>query len=775
MHIQQLYIKHYGPLKDKDYLFASGFNLLHGPNEQGKSLTLDALVKLLLGKGSKKMPLIDRVQDKPEKFGGFLSLEVKQDKLSKTIKLQGDDNLGKLINLNADECNNLFIIRNSELSIGQDQLDQDRFYTSLTDRLTGLKTSEISQAKDKLRSYAQITDTNRFQNLQENQKLAERLEKAEQFLEPQGELGRLIKQNEQQQWLKLEEEQHQLKTVIDQAQKKLADLELARKKEDYLTAKERVESIKQLQEQLAPLEPISQDILDQFRLANQAQDRLQADIVELEQEISSKEKQLSKIAQELAKLEEQLEEKKPAQQEIESSLHPELAQLTKQYAQVQATKQQPYLAAVLISLLLLTLSLVAYLIQTEPLLSIVVIIFTISTLACLWRWYQQQHKQQQLDTQLNKIKLEAAKYGVKAKQLDELMHQINQVRQNYHTHLGQRSGLISQQKALQEDLNQEKSKKLASLNNQLRTQQETISLIYQDCRVKSLEQLQAKLKEKQRLEQKLRQQLTVIEISFGKAPSNQDPTLFFEKQLATQAHLEQAAPEVKYSAQEYSQCQQDLDSAQKRLLTINDQLINFKEQLKQVERVANQLLVDQSKTVTCDNTTDLFYIKQLVEKLVGQHQQKRDQAIKAIEILDVIEHQEKQKVAELFGEGSLVSQNFSRITNQRYTQVFYDQAESKIKVISQDDTILQAEQLSAGAYDQLYFAIRVTLGQAVLPNQTGFFIMDDPFLKADRARLHQQLSMLLNLAKQGWQIIYFTAKDEVVEFVKQKADKVFSI
>jgi uncharacterized protein YhaN len=39
--------------------------------------------------------------------------------------------------------------------------------------------------------------------------------------------------------------------------------------------------------------------------------------------------------------------------------------------------------------------------------------------------------------------------------------------------------------------------------------------------------------------------------------------------------------------------------------------------------------------------------------------------------------------------------------------------------------------------------------------------LDDPFVKSDTKRLAKQLGMLLDLSRQGWQVLYFSAKDEV--------------
>ena len=68
--------------------------------------------------------------------------------------------------------------------------------------------------------------------------------------------------------------------------------------------------------------------------------------------------------------------------------------------------------------------------------------------------------------------------------------------------------------------------------------------------------------------------------------------------------------------------------------------------------------------------------------------------------------------------------------------------------------------------DQLYFAVRVALGSKLLPDEKAFFLLDDPFIKSDTQRLKKQLGMLLELSRIGWQVLYFSAKDEVKNMLK---------
>lgn len=79
-----------------------------------------------------------------------------------------------------------------------------------------------------------------------------------------------------------------------------------------------------------------------------------------------------------------------------------------------------------------------------------------------------------------------------------------------------------------------------------------------------------------------------------------------------------------------------------------------------------------------------------------------------------------------------------------------------------DDKLVEINSLSGGAYDQLYFSIRLALAEKVLNGKTVFLILDDPFIKSDLERLQRQLSLLKRISRLGWQILYFSSKNEIL-------------
>lgn len=135
-------------------------------------------------------------------------------------------------------------------------------------------------------------------------------------------------------------------------------------------------------------------------------------------------------------------------------------------------------------------------------------------------------------------------------------------------------------------------------------------------------------------------------------------------------------------------------------------------------------------------------------------------AKEALNILDALLLEEKQKVEQLFGSESEASTLFAKITQGRYGEVRYDSQAQKLVLLRPSGETLYSEQMSKGATDQLYLSIRIALGRKLLGAKSGFYVMDDVFLASDSKRLAQQLMILKQLAEDGWQIIYLTAKDE---------------
>jgi exonuclease SbcC len=146
MKVDQIYINGYGPLQ-KDLELDGEINVIKGPNESGKSLLVEAMLKHMAD-GSVSNP---RITESPE---GFVRLSDG----GKNPKLGGDRSLSDYYEeeysqeIRVEDLRNIFVIRNGDLSFNED----DDFYTHITDKLTGRRVEDIEEVEDELREKGRL-------------------------------------------------------------------------------------------------------------------------------------------------------------------------------------------------------------------------------------------------------------------------------------------------------------------------------------------------------------------------------------------------------------------------------------------------------------------------------------------------------------------------------------------------------------------------------------------------------------------------------------------
>jgi uncharacterized protein YhaN len=91
-----------------------------------------------------------------------------------------------------------------------------------------------------------------------------------------------------------------------------------------------------------------------------------------------------------------------------------------------------------------------------------------------------------------------------------------------------------------------------------------------------------------------------------------------------------------------------------------------------------------------------------------------------------------------------MSQLFSRITDAKYTRVHL--GPSLEPLVSTGDRVgIRPEDLSAGAHDQLYFAMRIAMVRHLSRNIRLPIFLDDPFVNFDSERLEVTREVLKSL------------------------------
>ena len=372
MKIKEFLIMHYGPLPNTDRILLHNFNLFWGKNEEGKTLRIDALVKLLLGRNIRDFERIDRVEENPE---GYVIIE---DDKGKEIKLPEKGNLTKVADLTTSECCNIFIVRNSNLSVANDVAQESKFYTNVTDRLTGLRTREIFKIKEILREMGKITPTGMFRNIKD-EKLKTMVENAKNLIEKIERLGREIKEKR---FDELEEESARQREEIEGIKQEIKSLEDARKREKYEKGKEALDNLKESLEKLKGLEIYNEedeqlwrDCEKEVKTHTEQKEKLVIELKENEEEIREMSENLSEVERDFQVFDER---KKKLDDEVKPELKNYEMEVGK--AKSEETKNRFYTVAAITSAVLLSISMLGVIMNPSPILYGLLVLFLISTI-----------------------------------------------------------------------------------------------------------------------------------------------------------------------------------------------------------------------------------------------------------------------------------------------------------------------------------------------------------------------------------------------------------
>lgn len=748
MKVKEFSIIQYGPLPNTGRISLGNFNLFWGKNEEGKTLTIDALVKLLLGRNIRDFEdNINRVEDDPE---GYVILE---DDEGKDVKLSERGNLTKVAELTPSECRNIFIIRNSDLSIA----NESKFYTNITDRLTGLRTEEISKIKENLQEMGKITPGGEFSDVKD-EKLRTRINNAKNLIEKIDSLNKKIKEEELD---KLEETSVGLREKIGLLTQKLESFEEARKREQYEKGKA---SWEELQEALKGIK--------NMEIYNDTDEQLWRDC---EKDIKDKSKEnedlfleLSDVGKTFQEVGKGLNEKEKIFQifngrkkKVDDELKLELKDYqTKYEKQLQREEQNKIFTPLkIIFSILWGISLLVAILR--PSLFILPILFLILTLG-FWLfdilWVRRGRTQ--LARKRGTITMTAAKFELESKNIEGIFSKIQSFNEEYDKKQRELEELRIKKGGIEGKIKEIREKRIPEIERKIEEAQDKINKIKGKSKEETLAEYSNKLASKQKYEKSAENQKSILENLFKKRGEKLEENIsFWQEEIDMLKGYQDKAKKVEYKEKEVSKLKEEKTLLEKSLIDLNDKMSHFRKNLEEIEREANEILKPED-FLPCDTLVDLAAIKEKVQYFLNENESNKEAVLEIKRIFEKIEMEEKEKVGELFAGDGSIAMHFSEITGGLYEGVSLDQ-EGKIKVQRKGGVTLEAEKLSGGAYDQLYLCIRLALGEKLLKGKKGFFILDDPFIKADPDRLNRQMMMLKKISALGWQVMYFSAKGEV--------------
>jgi exonuclease SbcC len=753
MKIKEFFIKRYGPLREVAYPLSHPLTLLLGMNEDGKTLTIDALVKLLLGRQVRDFGrIIDRVEEKPE---GYCVIEGDD---GEEIKLPHKEDLTTITAVTASEYRNVFIIRDSDLSIA----GESEFYTTVTNRLMGLRTEEILKTKEALREIGRITPGGMLRDIKD-EILKTRVEGAQALVE---DIETLAREMNEVRFDELEVAQVKLGEQIEEIRHELERLEAARKQQMHTKA---AEALARLQAALEEGKRITayteadaqlwRDCERDIKQAGEAKAQLAAKLKGSEKELKEADKLLGEKQRDFRIL----EDRKKGLDGIKTELN--LYEMKRGEGAEREQRAAAYLPMGVIASLLLGIVLVGLILRPSLPFYIAAPLFFIAAVALWLPQLQLIRDKSWLAGSMERIKLSLAPFKLKAGSVEEIYALLQNFDEEHHKKADEIQDITRKKEILENNIAEVRTRAVPAEEARIVEAEGRIDAIRKKTGAESLQAYQQGLKSRQQNEQAVAQEQGILRNLLGAGGKTlQEAIPFWRRELKT---LEtDARPEIAYTEAAVTQLKADREEAQSVLASLRERMTAFRARLDEIEREANKILQPETEYLHCTTSVDLEAVQATLRAFIQDTEDTRDTVLKVMDIFEHIEAQEQKKVAELFGPDNPVSDYFSEITGGLYEAVLFNQEQGRIEVLRRDGTMLEAEKLSGGAYDQLYLAIRLALGERILHGTTGFFIMDDPFVKADQERLQKQIKVLQRIAQLGWQVLYFSAKDEMKEALK---------
>jgi DNA repair exonuclease SbcCD ATPase subunit len=733
MRIKEFSINRYGPLPRRGPYSLSNFNLFWGKNESGKTLMVEALIKMIFKKELRKLKdkfeRIDRVKDGVE--GEIVFIDEKGEEYEPERFL-------KKLNISISEFRNIFVVRNSDLSIEED--NKENYYYIVTEKLTGERISEIDGIIKNLRGLGKLTETGDISDHKTYGKVGSRLNNAKNLIEEIKRFKEDVKEKNleesERRYFELEEEIHQYEMM-----KK--NLEDAEKREKFEKGSSALMELKELLKKIEEIYPFNEEERDKWIRNEEEIKRGEEEIERLKGEVENSKKELKRMEREIYQLDERKKWWETMKKDIEN------------YEKKRESKKI-FLPLLIISVALACSSIVGFLLKPSLTFFILTLLFIISSLICGFFSYRLKKLEKLLSKKVKE------NLGIYIKNVEEIYFHFQIFENDY-----------EKKKRDMEELKNRKlpslEEKMGNLESKLKSCEEEIEKIKIKSGVSSFEEYKAKLQEKQKLNEMIKEREGSLTMLLGRKSNLLEENIpFWEEKIKELEEYKDRAKDLSPNEREKKELERKIEAMRKELEDRKNTLLDFQIKLGIIEEKTQKILQDP-EPVRCKSIANLDEIQERLTKFIEENERNALNARKAIEIFEEIKREARGRLSELFGSKGPVSDYFKRITKGLYKEVEYEKNE--IKVIKRDNTYVKAQDLSAGTYDQLYFSIRLALAEKILKGEKGFFILDDPFIKSDPDRLEELIEMLKEISESGWQILYFSAKKEIKDALQKYCEE----
>jgi len=658
-------------------------------------------------------------------------------------------------------------VRDSNLAPFLDKSTESNFYLGIIDHLTGLRTGEIEKIKKELLDIGNITPTFLFKDTKE-ERIRSRWEDAKTLLQEIENLEIKIKSEDLDELEKISVlHTEQIRTL----EVKLASIADAQKREKYEICKKAFNILKESLQNIEALEIYNKEDFQAWR-------DCEKEILESEKRLSEFKNELKNKVTDLENINEKYDEITNHFQMLETrkihidEIKNEIKEFQDKSIKLKSdeTRDNFFAPASLISSLLLLASLIGMVINPIPIFVPIFSVLIIITIVLAFFHFSFLTKKARLASDFEKILFISESYGVGGEEISKIISNIQSFDEDFEQTNSEKIRLNAKKENMDEDIKELRTQKIPNEENSLQRSKNNIEVIKQKTGETTIEGYELKLELLQSLEKEISEQSKILKSHFDYGDISLEEGLYiWEEEIKNIETYKDRALDTKYNVIDENQYKQQKTEVINKQKEISIKIEELKKSLKDIERKANAIL-KLDEPIICDYSSDLIPIHNRLQSFIETLEENKQNAIDLISIFNDIAKEEQTKISELFGKDSLVSRYFSEITEDNYKEVDFDQNESKIFVTKMNGHSLTADKLSGGTYDQLYFAIRCALGEKLLKGNKGFFILDDPFIKADPDRINRQLLMLKTLTQNGWQILYFSSKGEIKDALEAEIE-----
>lgn len=749
MKLTDIHIDHYGPLPRFTHTCEDDFEVFYGPNESGKTLLLEATLKLLAPDITSAISEVTRIDESPT---GYVDVETNNEKQ----KLGDGTVLGDITDIFPRHLRNIFVVRDSDLQLK----DEHAFYDSVTQQIGDLHTNEIGAIQSSLVDTGRLTSVGgrKLSSARSQDKAADVREDAAELA---CDIRDYVNEAQANDIAATEREFIAVKTELQQCENALAVQETAETLDRHSTLTERLDTYTEATRQLE--EEVSQSTLDQL-------EELDRDIAEANDEINDLEDNRSALREERTQFESEKEsvdaELTPLDKRADDvdAVDRALTSFRETYGEsIGATRGMRFSQYVALAGIGLG-GFAAILGRTVA----GVLLAVIGGVAA--GWYALQHRSvTAAEREREQLLQQAQDAGLDVSDVGDIGTAVRA----FHDELDRlqaRRDKLERKMEVKEELIDECEEDLQTVRRAQRADREEKQELLQEADVGDIAEYRERVDASTTLERKREQAAQSLTDTLGVPPADDPPPdakiQYWESELdAMVADVDERVTADEYDPGALADLRREHTQLKERRDELNEQLEAHEGRLREFDRriqalsthpfLASQILLESH------SIEGLQEVAQDVDQLVERIERDADIAREALDVFDEIQTEEEQKITDLFGADSRATDVFRTITDDRYTGVSYNAEERVLQVRRNSHDVLTPQQLSHGTAEQLYLSARVGLAEQLLSSERGFFILDEAFLPSDRTRLRNGFEVLRELAAAGWQILYFTAKDEV--------------